>query len=42
MVRTIQALQKELVIKKELLCKNSSEESFNYYNKLASMAHSLE
>ena len=41
--RTIQALQKELVIKKELLRKNSSEESFNYYNdKLASMAHSLE
>ena len=37
--RTIQALQKELVIKKELLRKNSSEESFNYYNdKLASMA----
>ena len=41
--RTIQALQKELVIKKELLRKNSNEESFNYYNdKLASMAHSLE
>ena len=30
--RTIHALQKELVIKKELLRKNSSEEYFNYYN----------
>ena len=41
--RTIQALQEELVLKKELLRKNGSIESFNYYNdKLASMAHSLE